>query len=65
MLAYERRAPGSSARVALNFESEPRALDLGGGRVAEVLSTDPARKPPETAGRVELGPSEGIALILG
>jgi alpha-glucosidase len=64
VLAFERRAPGSLARVALNFASEPRVVELGAGTVSDGLSTRAGRELPGVAGRVELAPCEGLALVL-
>jgi alpha-glucosidase len=64
VLAFERRSPGSLARVALNFASEPRVVELGAGAVSGGLSTRAERELPRSADRVELAPCEGIALVL-
>jgi alpha-glucosidase len=64
VLAYERRAGRSRAQVALNFSGEEREVRLGEGAVRRALSTDPARALPERAGRLALGPSEGLLLVL-
>jgi hypothetical protein len=65
VFAYERRAGASTARVALNFGAEPRALDLGGGAVQAARSTRPSRPRLATGGRVELAPCEGVVVVLG
>jgi glycosidase len=64
VFAYERRAGASAARVALNFTAEPRALDLGGGAVRASLSTRPERRRLGS-GRLSLGPSEGVVVVVG
>jgi glycosidase len=64
VLAFAREAPGSRARVALNFTDEPRPLDLGGGRVADGLSTRAGTTLPAVAGKLELDAGEGLVLVL-
>ncbi|NRA02928.1 MAG: DUF3459 domain-containing protein [Myxococcales bacterium] len=63
VLAYERSAPGSLARVALNLTDEAREPDLGAGRVRESLGTSFGRSV-DRAGRLRLDPNEGLVLCL-
>ena len=62
VLAFERRCGDDRALVALSFAAETRRVDLPGAAVREGLSTDAARARPATAGRVELGPEEGLVV---
>jgi alpha-glucosidase len=64
VFAYERAHEGERAIVALSFAAEPRALAFDDATVAAGLSTVPGRALPERTGRVELGPSEGLVLVL-
>jgi alpha-glucosidase len=64
VLAFERRAGASRARVALNFSAEPRRIDLGEGSAAEILSTRVGRASPPRLASVELAPCEGLAVVL-
>jgi alpha-glucosidase len=64
VLAYERVAPGSRAVVALNFGTEPRTLRRGEGVVQGGLRTS-ANVPLPDAEELDLGPSEGLVLVLG
>jgi alpha-glucosidase len=65
VLAYERRAGGERALVALSFAAEPRELRLEEAPLRRALSTDPARALPGRSGTLQLGPSEGLLLVLG
>jgi alpha-glucosidase len=65
VFAYERRADGETARVALNFADAPRRVELGGGRVVRGLHTRAGSLLPESADAVELGAAEGLVVILG
>ena len=62
--AFERRSGESLARVALNFDDEPKEVDLGAGWVLWGIRTDRSVPLPERSGKLELGPSEGIVLAL-
>ncbi len=64
VFAFERSARGSRAVVALNFATEPRAVDAAGGRVVGGLHTSPGAKLPATPGTIELGPSEAVVLLV-
>ena len=64
VLAYERRAPGSRARVALNFSDAERRVDLGPGAVRDGLRTTHSAPLPADAKDVTLAPSEGVVLVL-
>ena len=63
VLAYERSAPGSLARGALNLTDEAREPDLGAGRVRESLGTSFGRSV-DRAGRLRRDPNEGLVLCL-
>jgi hypothetical protein len=65
VLAYERRAGGERALVALSFAAEPREVRLEEAPLRRALSTDPARALPGRSGTLQLGPSEGLLLVLG
>ena len=68
--ARRRASPTSAAatrevaRVALNFGDEPRRVDLGPGRAVASLATRPARRSPAQLDAIELGPAEGIVVVL-
>jgi alpha-glucosidase len=64
VFAFERRDRGSRAVVALNFASEPRSLGAGSGRVVGGLHTTPGGKLPSGPEAIELGPYEGVVLLL-
>jgi len=64
VLAFERRAGAERALVALSFAGEPREVRFEDAAVARALSTDPGRALPARAGRLVLGPSEGLLLLL-
>jgi alpha-glucosidase len=64
VLAFERRAGPERALVALNFTGEARRVELEPVAVRRALSTDADREPPAHAGAAELGPSEGLLLVL-
>ena len=64
VFAYERAHDGERAIVALSFAAEPRVLAFDDAAVASGISTVPGRGLPERTGRVELGPSEGLVLVL-
>ncbi|HVH07734.1 MAG TPA: DUF3459 domain-containing protein, partial [Myxococcota bacterium] len=64
VFAFEREHDGERAIVALSFAGEPRAFDTPDGAVAAGLSTVPGRALPDRSGRVELGASEGLVLVL-
>jgi hypothetical protein len=61
VLAYQRRHEGERVRVVLNFDSEPRRVDLGRGRA--VLRTGPGAPRPDGAAELELGPCEGVLAL--
>lgn len=65
VFAFERRAPGSTARVALNFTGDARRLVAEGAAPREWLSTDPDRSAPLRGSELTLGPDEGIVLVGG
>jgi len=65
VFAWERRAGGEVARVALNLGDAARRVELGGGPVATGLHTRPGAALPARADAVELGPAEGLVLLLG
>jgi len=64
VFAYERRADGSRALVALNFADAPRRVELPPGAVGEGLHTRPGAAAPARAGGLELGPAEGVVLVM-
>jgi hypothetical protein len=64
LLAYERRAAGSRALVALNFTGEPQASGLPPARVLRGLSTRHGATLPGDAAKLELAPSEGAVLVV-
>jgi alpha-glucosidase len=64
VLAFERRAGSERALVALSFASEPREVAFEDGALARALSTDPERALPKHGGKLTLGPSEGLLLLL-
>ncbi len=64
VFAYERETDGGRAVVALNFGDEGHRCDLGSGAVLGGLRTERGVPVPERAGRVTLGPAEGIVLVL-
>jgi alpha-glucosidase len=64
VLAFERRAGPERALVALSFAGEPREVRFEDAAVARALSTDPGRALPARAGRLALGPGEGLLLLL-
>ena len=64
-LRLRAHATARSARVvALNFGDAPAVVSLGRGRVAEAIHTRAGAALPERLGRVELGPCEGIVVVL-
>jgi glycosidase len=66
VLAFERRAGDSIARVALNFGDAPQRVDLGTGAVAGGLRSRPgAAAVPARCDAVELAPDEGVVLLVG
>jgi glycosidase len=65
VLAYERRAGGEAARVALNFGDAACRVDLGEGQIARGLHTRAGAALPERADACALGPAEGLVLVLG
>jgi len=64
VLAYERRAGGSRALVALNFADAPRRVELPTAAVREGVHTRPGAEPPARTGRLDLGPAEGVVLVV-
>jgi alpha-glucosidase len=64
VFAFERRAGSERAVVALSFAGEPREVAFEDAAVAAGLSTAPGRAFPERSGRVALGASEGLVLVL-
>jgi alpha-glucosidase len=65
VLGYERPSEEERALVALNFGAERRRMDLGGGRVVAGLSTRGGAALPARAEAVDLGPCEGLVLLVG
>jgi alpha-glucosidase len=65
ILAYERRSGDEVARIALNLGGEPSRVELGGGRVIGGLHTRPGAALPERVDHLELGPAEGLLVLLG
>jgi len=65
VLAFERRSGGTVARVALNFGAAPVRVDLGAGAVAGGLRSQPGTALPTSCQDVELGPDEGVVLLVG
>jgi alpha-glucosidase len=64
VFAYERRAPGSLAHVALNFAAEPRRVWLPPGPVAERLDARESEAPSLAPdGSLDLGPTQGVVLV--
>ena len=63
MLAYERRAGESVARIALNFASSAQRVDLGAEPIAEGLRSSYGAPLPTAAETIDLGPCEGIVLV--
>jgi glycosidase len=64
VFAYERDFEGRRALVALNFTGEAREVRLPEAELRRALSTDPARELPARAGVHELGPCEGLVLLV-
>jgi alpha-glucosidase len=64
VFAFERSRGGERALVALSFAGEARELGFDDAAVTAGLSTVPGRALPERSGRVALGPSEGLVLVL-
>lgn len=64
VLAFERCAGSSRAVVALNFGETPARAALGGGQVRDGLHTRYGAALPEVANALELGPAEGVVLVL-
>lgn len=64
VFAYERRSGHQVARVALNFGARPARVALGGGDVATGLHTRPGATLPTRADFADLGPAEGLVLVL-
>jgi alpha-glucosidase len=64
VLAYERRCDSEVARVALNFGDVARRVDLGPGRAVAGLATRHGAPLPARFDAIELGPAEGIAVVL-
>jgi alpha-glucosidase len=65
VLAFERHGAGAVARVALNFGAAPVRVDLGAGAVAGGLRSCADAPLPTTCRDVELGPDEGVVLLVG
>ncbi|RMF86791.1 MAG: DUF3459 domain-containing protein, partial [Nitrospirae bacterium] len=63
IFAYERRAAGERALVALNFLDTAAEVELRASSVCDGLSTRPDRPAPPPAGRVRLAPAEGVVLV--
>ncbi len=63
VFAYERRARGERAVVALNFLDTPVRVDLPAGPVRDGLSTRVGSPDPPPGGRVHLGAAEGVVLV--
>jgi alpha-glucosidase len=59
---FARESPGSRAIIALNFASETREIDLPRGTIA--LSSNPAREPGATSGRLRLLADEAVVVAL-
>jgi alpha-glucosidase len=64
VLAFERSHGESRVRVALNLADEARTLDLGHEPVLESLRSERGRREPDVSSRLELGPAEGVVLVL-
>jgi len=64
VLAWERRDGASRAVVALHLGEGEVRVPLGGGPVSGGLHTRPGADLPATADAVQLGPCEGIVLVL-
>ncbi|MGF1473082.1 MAG: alpha-amylase family glycosyl hydrolase [Rubrobacteraceae bacterium] len=66
MFVYLRQHEGQRVIVALNFDAEPRQLDLpepeNGGKL--LCSTHPNRDFPADPARLEIRPNEGVVLLL-
>ena len=65
VLAYDRHEGRSHAVVALNLGDTPARVELAGGRVAGGLHTTFGAALPDRADGVELGPCEGVVLVVG
>ncbi len=63
VLSYERRSGSEIARIALNFSDAPQRVNLGAGRIAHELHSN-ASASVASAASIELGPCEGVVLIL-
>ncbi|UCE85637.1 MAG: DUF3459 domain-containing protein [Deltaproteobacteria bacterium] len=64
VLAYERRAGASVARIALNFTPEAQRVELGAEPLAGGLRSAYGTPLPAAPEPVELAPSEGIVLVV-
>jgi alpha-glucosidase len=65
VLAWDRHEGPSHAVVALNLGDAPARVELGGGRVAGGLHTTFGAALPARAEIMELGPCEGVVLVVG
>jgi len=65
VLAWERREGASRAFVALNFGDAPAWARLPDAPVQGGLHTAPGQRIPARAGALELGPCEGVVLVVG
>ena len=64
VFAFERGDGAERVVVALNFGDAPAHVSLGRGRVAGGVHTRAGAALPERLGPLELGPCEGVALVL-
>jgi glycosidase len=64
VFAFERVHGAERAVVALNFGDLPASVPLGRGKVAAGLHTRAGAALPEQLGRLELGPAEGVVLVV-
>jgi alpha-glucosidase len=64
VLAYERRHADARALVALNLGDEPARVPLPEAHVRGGLHTREGSPLPRTSGELELGPCEGIVLLV-
>jgi len=64
VFAFERTHGAERAVVALNFADAPKRVSLGRGRVTGGLHTRAGAALPERLGRLELGPAEGVVLLV-
>jgi oligo-1,6-glucosidase/alpha-glucosidase len=63
VLAYERRAGESLARIALNFTSSAQRVGLGAEPFTEGLRSAYGAPLPATPEAIDLAPCEGIVLV--